>query len=87
MAKEAIAVIATIIIKIGLTIFALTAACPKTNAPTIPIVGPIGDGTLSPASLINSNDISITNNSKITGKGTFSLEANKENNNSVGSNS
>lgn len=36
MAKDAMAVIATIIIKIGLTIPALTAACPKTNAPTIP---------------------------------------------------
>lgn len=36
IAKEAIPVIATIIIKIGLTIPALTAACPKTNAPTIP---------------------------------------------------
>ena len=40
MAKEAMAVIATIIIKIGLTIPAETAACPKTKAPTIPIVGP-----------------------------------------------
>lgn len=36
MAKEEMAVIATIIIKIGLTIPALTAACPKTKAPTIP---------------------------------------------------
>ena len=58
-------VIATIIIRKGLTILALTAACPKTSAPTIPIVGPTGEGTLRPASLINSNEISITNNSKI----------------------
>ncbi len=36
MAKEAIPVIATTIIKIGLTIPALTAACPKTKAPTMP---------------------------------------------------
>ena len=49
MAKEAIPVIATTIIKIGLTIPALTAACPKTKAPTIPIVGPIAEGTRSPA--------------------------------------
>ena len=39
--NEQIAVIATIIIKIGLTKFALTAASPKINPPTIPIVGPI----------------------------------------------
>lgn len=45
---------ATIIINIGLTMLALTAACPRTKAPTIPIVGPIGEGTLSPASRINS---------------------------------
>ncbi len=42
--KDAIPVIATTMIKIGLTILALTAACPKTKAPTIPIVGPIGRG-------------------------------------------
>lgn len=36
IAKEEIPVMATIIIKIGLTIPALTAACPKTKAPTIP---------------------------------------------------
>ena len=63
---------------------ALTAACPRTKAPTIPIVGPIGEGTLSPASRINSKDISIIKISTITGKGTFSREAKIENNNSVG---
>ena len=36
IAKEAIPVMATIIINIGLTMPALTAACPKTSAPTIP---------------------------------------------------
>ena len=71
-------------IKIGLTIPALTAACPITKAPTIPIVGPIGEGTLKPASRINSNETSNTNNSKIIGKGTLAREARIENNNSVG---
>lgn len=36
IAKDAIPVIATMIIRIGLTIPALTAAWPKTRAPTIP---------------------------------------------------
>ena len=36
MVKDDIAVMATIIIKIGLTIPALTAASPITSAPTIP---------------------------------------------------
>lgn len=36
IAKEEIPVIATIIINIGLTIPAETAACPNTKAPTIP---------------------------------------------------
>ena len=84
MANDAIPVIATTIIKIGLTILAETAACPSTKAPTIPIVGPIGEGTRKPASLISSNDISITIISKITGNGTFSLEAKIENRSSVG---
>ena len=38
IAKLHIPVNATIIIKIGLTILALTAASPKTKAPIIPIV-------------------------------------------------
>lgn len=84
MAKEHIPVIATIIIKIGLTIFALTAASPSTSAPTIPIVGPIGEGTLKPASRISSNDISIIRISKIIGNGTVWREAAIANNNSVG---
>ena len=87
MAKDAIPVIATTMIKIGLTISALTAACPKTKAPTIPIVGPIGEGTLNPASRISSKEISISKISKIIGNGTFSLDAITENSNSVGSSS
>ena len=58
IANEEIPVIATTIIRIGLTIPALTAASPKIKAPTIPIVEPIGEGTLKPASLIISNEIS-----------------------------
>ena len=84
MAKELIPVIATIMINIGLTIPALTAAWPRTMAPTIPRVGPIGDGTLSPASLIISNEISIIKISKIIGNGTLCLEDKIEYNNSVG---
>ena len=41
MAKEAVAVIATTIINIGLTIPAVTAACHITKAPTIPNCRPI----------------------------------------------
>ena len=52
IAKEEIPVIATTITKTGLTIPAETAACPKTKAPTILIVVPIGEGTRKPASLI-----------------------------------
>ena len=48
------------------------------------IVGPIGVGTLRPASLINSNEISINKISNITGKGTVFLEAAIVNSNSVG---
>lgn len=48
--KEAIPVMATIIIRVGLTIPALTAASPKIRAPTIPIEEPIRDGTLRLAS-------------------------------------
>ena len=40
MAKEVIPVIATIMIRIGLTIPASTAACPIIKAPIIPMVGP-----------------------------------------------
>lgn len=85
IANDAIPVNATIIINIGLTMFALTAACPKTRAPTIPMVGPIGDGTLKPASLISSNDTSMIIISNITGNGTISLVLNMEYNSSVGS--
>ena len=83
-AKEAIPVMATIMINVGLTIPALTADSPKIKAPTIPIEEPINEGTLRLASRINSNEISINSNSKIIGKGTFSLADKIENNNSVG---
>ena len=82
--KEQIPVIATTIIKIGLTKEAETAASPKISAPTIPIVDPSGVGTLSPASLINSNDISIRRISNITGNGIDSLELEIANSNSDG---
>ena len=42
------------------------------------IVGPIGDGTLRPASRINSKETSIIKISTIIGKGTLSLEARME---------
>ena len=51
------------------------------------MVGPIGEGTLKPASRINSKENSISKSSKIIGNGTFSLEAIIENNSSVGINS
>ena len=84
IAKEEIPVIATTIIRIGLTIPALTAASPKIKAPTIPIVEPIGEGTLKPASLISSKENSISKSSKSIGKGTFSLADNIEKSSSVG---
>lgn len=82
--KEAIPVMATIIIRVGLTIPALTAASPKIRAPTIPIEEPIRDGTLRLASRISSKEISISKISKVTGKGTFARAAKIENNNGVG---
>ena len=51
------------------------------------MVGPRGEGTLKPASRINSKEISIIKISKIIGKGTLSLEASSEKSNSVGSSS
>ena len=62
----------TIIINIGLTMLASTAAWPKISPPIIPRVLPIGFGTLTDASFISSNDISIKINSTISGNGTFS---------------
>ncbi len=64
--------------------FAFTAASPKTSAPTIPIVGPIGVGIRRPASRINSNEISIMIISNITGNGTVCLDADIAKSNSVG---
>ena len=84
MLNEQIAVIATIIIKIGLTKLALTAASPKISPPTIPMVGPMGEGTRTPASRISSNDISINSISKMTGNGTVSRAASIVKRSSVG---
>ena len=74
IAYEQIPVIATIIIKRGLTKLAETAASPKIRPPIIPIVEPIGDGTLRLASRINSNETSIIKISNIIGNGIASLE-------------
>ena len=63
---------------------ASTAAWPRTKAPTIPTVEPRGEGTLSPAYLIISKDISINKISTITIKGTEDLEETIENKSSVG---
>ena len=87
MANDEIAVIAIIIINIGETILAETAASPKTRAPTIPTVEPRGEGTLRPASLINSKESSIIRISTKIGKGTFTRDATIEYNNSVGKSS
>ena len=87
IANEQIPVKATIMMEIGLTKFALTAASPKIKAPIIPIVGPIGFGILSPASRINSKDNSISITSTITGNGTLFLEPAIVNSNSVGTSS
>ena len=49
------------------------------------IVGPIGEGTLKPASRINSKEISIIRISTIIGKGTLAREAKIEYSKLVGS--
>lgn len=82
--NEAIAVTAITIIKIGLTILASTADCPIKIAPTIPIVGPIAEGTRNPASRINSNDTLIIRTSDKIGKGISFLADIIENRSSVG---
>ena len=87
MVNEAIPVNATMMIRIGLTMLASTAACPRTKAPTIPIVCPSGVGTRTPASRISSREISIMRISKKIGKGTDSREPMMTSNNSVGINS
>ena len=61
-------------ITIGLIILACTAACPKIKAPTIPMVGPMGEGTRKPASRISSKAISIDSTSITDGNGTLSLD-------------
>ena len=71
-------------IRIGLTMWAVTAASPKIKAPTIPNVAPTGPGTLKLDSLISSKEISISNISTNVGKGTDSRAAAIVNNSSVG---
>ena len=87
IAYEHIPVIATMIISKGLTRFADTAASPKIRPPIIPIVAPIGDGTLKLASRISSKDISIISSSKMIGNGIDFLIDDIANTISVGSNS
>lgn len=69
IAYEQIPVIATIMISSGVTRLADTAASPRIRPPMIPMVEPIGAGTLRLASLISSNDISMMSSSTITGNG------------------
>ena len=61
---------AIVIIIIGLTIPALTAASPNIKAPRIDIVDPYFDGNLESLSLKSSYIISIINASNTEGKGT-----------------
>ncbi|MNN89766.1 hypothetical protein D3C81_2076270 [compost metagenome] len=68
--KEEMAVTATTITRIGLTIPASTAACPIIRPPTIPIAGPIGLGRRSPASRNISMETSMISASTSEGKGT-----------------
>ena len=67
---EEIAVIATTITMIGETIPALTAASPKTRAPSIESDAPLAVGVLASASYNNSNVIIKINASIKAGKGT-----------------
>lgn len=73
--KEATAVTAMMITNIGLTIEAVTAASPMSKAPTMPMVGPIGEGIRMPASLMSSNPKNMTKTSTKSGKGMGSLDA------------
>ncbi|MMZ61204.1 hypothetical protein D1872_233380 [compost metagenome] len=72
--------------KKGLTIPACTAASPMIRPPTIPIAGPIGFGSLIPASRKISIEISNTNTSIKEGKGTPCLDSIIEMASSVGIN-
>jgi hypothetical protein len=72
--NEAIPVIETTITIGAETIPASTAACPITNAPKILTACPTIFGSLTPASLNASNDISIIKASTKAGKGIASLD-------------
>lgn len=73
--KEATAVTAMMITKMGLTIDAVTAASPIRSAPTMPIVGPMGEGMRIPASRMSSKPRYITKTSMYSGKGMGSRAA------------
>ena len=75
---------ATIIISIGLTIFAETAASPSISAPIIPTVVLKDDGTRILASCISSKEISIIIISNKIGKGIASRAATIAKSNSDG---
>lgn len=79
-----IPVSATIITRIGLTIFALTIACPNIKVPTIPRVGPTGAGVLIEASRIISKATSMIRSSMSIENGTFSRVPAIEKSKSVG---
>lgn len=70
--KEEIAVTATIIIIMVLTLLASTAAWPMISSSTIPTAGPIGLGKRNPASCKTSMATSIINAYIKAGKGTHS---------------
>ncbi|MNR41218.1 hypothetical protein D3C85_1595800 [compost metagenome] len=82
--NEHIAVNATTMTRIGLTIPACTAASPIMRPPTIPIAGPIGFGRRSPASRNISMAVSIISASSRDEKGTPTLVAIIEITNLVG---
>ena len=84
IANAEIPVKATIIINIGLTIFAETAASPNISAPIIPTVVLNEEGTRILASCISSNEISIVIISNNIGNGIASRAAIIVNNNSDG---
>ena len=73
MVKEATAVTEIAITMMGLARFAVTAASPMSKAPTMPIVGPRGEGIRMPASLISSKPKNMRSTSRGKGKGTGSL--------------
>ena len=68
--KDDVYDIAIVIIIMGLTMPAFTAASPNSSAPNIEIVEPYFDGNLESLSLKSSHITNIINASNIEGKGT-----------------